>query len=126
MTAQQRDSWSYQRCPECEGVWIETAVFLEMFRAAQPDHRREELMVHNDGTPRRSCPICVEPMDIAWLEFLPLEQCESHGLWFDQGELERALAYDVVPDNIPDPTAKHRRAQHERVRRKLRKKGVIV
>ena len=34
-------------------------------------------------------------MDIAWLDFLSIDQCEAHGVWFDRAELEKALSSQV-------------------------------
>lgn len=55
----------------------------------------DELLVHNDGSARRPCPICSDAMEIAWLDFLQLDQCADHGIWFDAGELDRALQDDT-------------------------------
>lgn len=90
----------FLHCDRCAGAWMEVAAFLADFRAAHPDRHVEELMEHNDGTPRRPCPVCGETMAIAWLEFLQLDQCEPHGVWFDKGELERAMAGDLIPAEV--------------------------
>jgi Zn-finger nucleic acid-binding protein len=87
-------------CDGCGGAWMEVASFLADLRRAQPTLAVEELMEHNDGTPRRPCPRCGEAMSIVWLEFLQLDQCEQHGVWFDRGELDRALRGDVVPPEV--------------------------
>jgi len=85
----------FSRCPKCQGLWFESAAFWSLFREAQPDVEQTELMIHNDGTPRRPCPECGQDMDIGWINLLQLDQCEQHGIWFDRGELERALDHDV-------------------------------
>src|SRR5262245_46017631 len=82
-----RDGRHWARCAGCGGIWMEVAQFLTLLREAQPDKRVDELMVHNDGSPRRPCPVCAELMDLAWLDFLALDQCEAHGIWFDGQEL---------------------------------------
>src|SRR5512143_1941211 len=86
-----------EQCDRCGGAWMATDDFLAELHAAQPARRIDELMEHNDGTPRRPCPRCGERMSIAWLELLQLDQCAAHGVWFDRGELDRALAGDVMP-----------------------------
>ncbi|MBT8493287.1 MAG: zf-TFIIB domain-containing protein [Deltaproteobacteria bacterium] len=91
----------YARCPACGGVWIAEQAFFSLLRHRHPDARIDEVMVHNDGSPRVGCPICQEPMDIGWLDFLQIDRCEhAHGLWFEAGELERALAYDIGQDVV--------------------------
>jgi Zn-finger nucleic acid-binding protein len=87
-------------CDRCGGSWMEVASFLADLRRAQPRLAVDELMEHNDGTPRRPCPVCKEPMAIVWIEFLQLDQCQHHGVWFDPGELERAFKGDVVPPDV--------------------------
>ncbi len=81
-----------ERCPRCGGLWIETTSFLALLGATPTAQHPDELMVHNDGSRRRACPHCLEPMDLAWIDFLQLDQCLEHGVWLDAGELERALA----------------------------------
>jgi Zn-finger nucleic acid-binding protein len=97
-------------CDGCGGAWMEVAAFLADLRDAQPGRAVDELLEHNDGTPRRPCPRCGEKMAIAWLEFLQLDQCAAHGVWFDRGELDRALRGDVVP---PVVAAVLRRAEQQ-------------
>jgi Zn-finger nucleic acid-binding protein len=87
-------------CDRCGGAWMEAAPFLADLRRAQPRLAADELMEHNDGTPRRRCPVCTVPMAIVWVEYLQLDHCREHGVWFDPGELDRALAGDVVPAEI--------------------------
>ena len=38
---------------ECGGWFLDEPAFLAMLRKAQPKHDVEELMEHNDGSPRR-------------------------------------------------------------------------
>lgn len=87
-------------CPKGCGVWLSHQPFFEKLRIARPESRLTELMVHNDGTERRPCSVCGEAMEIAWIDFLQLDQCERHGIWFDAGELDRALHGDNVPHEI--------------------------
>jgi Zn-finger nucleic acid-binding protein len=86
------------RCSSCKGAWIDHPSFFELLKHAPATLELEELMVHNDGSERRPCPVCKETMDIAWIDFLQLDQCEKHGIWFDSGELRRALAGEVCDE----------------------------
>ncbi len=69
-----------------------TETLLGLMAATPMAQKLPELMVHNDGSRRRACPHCGEPMDLAWIDFLQLDQCAEHGVWLDRGELEAALA----------------------------------
>jgi Zn-finger nucleic acid-binding protein len=94
-------------CDGCGSAWMEVATFLADLRDAQPALAVDELVEHNDGTPRRPCPRCGVKMSIVWLEFLQLDQCDAHGVWFDRGELQRSLRGEVVP---PEAAAVLKRA----------------
>ncbi|HEY2744143.1 MAG TPA: zf-TFIIB domain-containing protein [Polyangia bacterium] len=96
-------SWSVgetpcERCRRCGAIWIEPISFLAILGATPTAQHPDELMVHNDGSPRRACPHCLEPMDLVWIDFLQLDQCREHGVWLDAGELERALV-SAQPDS---------------------------
>lgn len=98
-------------CEECGAAWMDTADFLALLRDHQPRLAVDELLEHNDGSPRRPCPRCGDKMAIVWVEYLKLEQCRDHGVWFDRGELDRALAGDTAPRWIgvrPPPRRGHR------------------
>jgi Zn-finger nucleic acid-binding protein len=89
-------------CQRCGAAFVETATFLEMLRHERPMLGVEELMEFNDGTPRRPCPRCGAQMAIVWLELLQLDECPDHGVWFDPGELKRALVGELVPPQVAD------------------------
>lgn len=83
-------------CTGCRATWLSTDAFWALFREHQPNALVEELLIHNDGSPRQRCPRCKKMMSQAWLDFLELETCEGcRGLWLERGELARALAYEV-------------------------------
>lgn len=87
------DGW---QCDRCHGIWMSEPAFWSLFRRHQPDSDVRELLIHNDGTPRRPCPACREQMDISWIDFLQLDRCpRAHGIWFDDGEIQRAVRFDV-------------------------------
>jgi Zn-finger nucleic acid-binding protein len=90
-----------ERCSRCGGLWMDNAAFLALLAATPTAQPLAELMVHNDGSPRRPCPHCAQLMDLAWIDFLKLDQCAEHGVWLDAGELERALT-----SAQPDPELK--------------------
>lgn len=89
------ESWRIWRCGQCQSSWLSLADFSDLMARFQPKRAGDDVLIHNDGSPRRPCPECRETMDIAWVEFLQLDCCERHGLWCDRGELERALAGEV-------------------------------
>ena len=38
-----------------------------------------------------ACPVCREKMGTISLQAVPVEHCNTHGLWFDKAELETVL-----------------------------------
>jgi Zn-finger nucleic acid-binding protein len=87
-------------CEQCGGAWMRADEFLVMLREHQPRLALDELPELDDGTPRRPCPSCGAKMAIAWLELMRLDQCEAHGVWFDPGELDRALDGNTRPREL--------------------------
>lgn len=78
-------------CERCGGAWMDVDAFLAELRVRQPGLATEELLSFPDGSPRRHCPRCGETMELVWVELIRLDQCRPHGIWFDRGELTRAL-----------------------------------
>lgn len=99
----------YRRCERCSASLIADEAFAALFAEAQPERGAAPIIVHNDGSERLPCPVCRNLMDVAWIEFLRLQRCENHGTWFEPGALARALAYDVMPDELDDLSRKWRR-----------------
>lgn len=85
------------RCPRCLGLLIEPSVVRELFHDASKAAGRErdmpELMEHEFGDPPRPCAICGEPMRREFYDWLQLDECEAHGIWFDDGELDELIQY---------------------------------
>ncbi len=76
---------------KCGGMWIPELEFLALLHATPEAQHFDELMEHNDGSPRRPCPVCGELMNLAWIDFLKIDRCPQHGVWLDPGELDEAL-----------------------------------
>jgi Zn-finger nucleic acid-binding protein len=92
LVAYRIDDAPCELCPRCSGMWIDTVAFLQLMRKSATAQHLDELMVHNDGSPRRKCPHCGELMDLAWIDALQIDQCAEHGVWLDPGVLPKALA----------------------------------
>ncbi|MBT8496161.1 MAG: zf-TFIIB domain-containing protein [Deltaproteobacteria bacterium] len=95
---------SYLRCPECGAAWMTEDTFRAAVAAVGgPDVK---LVVDNTDARLRPCPACTAPMDVVWVDFLQLDRCPSHGIWFDSGELQKALGSNQgtdpgTPNRIP-------------------------
>ena len=91
LVAAHTHGYECEHCPHCGGVWIAEATLLSLLRATPTAQHPDELMEHNDGSPRRGCPHCGLRMNLAWIDFLQLDRCPEHGVWLDKGELSEAL-----------------------------------
>jgi Zn-finger nucleic acid-binding protein len=64
-------------------MWLPEALVQE--RAART------LVFTGGGYSERHCPVCDETMDEPLVFDVPIDRCESHGMWFDKAELDRVL-----------------------------------
>ena len=87
-------------CDGCEGVFLETGA-LEALRGNRPPARPydlgRELPPERVSTERYvPCPRCAEVMNrnvFGGHSGVVVDACSAHGVWFDRGELERALNF---------------------------------
>lgn len=108
------DGVHVQVCSGCRGTWMPTDAFWALLHEHQPKARVEELLIHNDGSPRHRCPQCKNLMDHAWLDFLQLDTCEPcGGLWLEPRELDRALASKFGHEQIKWLSNAHKRKNRD-------------
>jgi Zn-finger nucleic acid-binding protein len=93
-------------CIEGHGIWFDAQELRHLFAAGGvPDavlSLEERLRVLSTGTrgAKRRCPRCRTRMDHVSVpdhpEQILLDRCpRGHGLWFDEGELERIVAQEI-------------------------------
>jgi Zn-finger nucleic acid-binding protein len=91
-------------CPQCGGLWIDEMVVSEMvleMLPPQPISRLELRVLDRAGEPI-ACPTCKGPMHTATIHGVGLDRCGKHGVWFEAGELQRALER-VADPRLPPP-----------------------
>lgn len=87
----------FECCPHCKGVWLDGGELYLLSQSPQDLEGRLEGGVSNPRTSDRSCPRCESEMKTGSLLHpdLEVEQCsECQGLWFDEGEVKRAIRLD--------------------------------
>lgn len=83
-------------CTGCEGIWLDSGemkTLLERSGAQDPHLVTVECMTGKESV--RKCPICTKGMEKVLMgkaNPVLLDECADHGLWFDRGELKKALA----------------------------------
>lgn len=83
-------------CTRCEGIWLDSGE-LELLAAKESgsDALLGRFTPAGSKENKRSCPICSKAMKKVLAggeDPVLLDQCPKHGLWFDRGELKKALA----------------------------------
>ena len=94
---------SARACPACGGLWLDEMVMSEMvleMLPPQPISRLELAVLERTGEPI-ACPTCKAPMHAATIHGVGLDRCARHGVWFDAGELQRALERVADPRRAP-------------------------
>lgn len=81
----------FERCSSCHGNWVESLTLVEMFEKLRPGQGMPLMTPRQDSEGELRCPTCTRPMLKQWLHMLALDQCSSHGIWFDGDELEQTL-----------------------------------
>ena len=83
-----------QECPECSGVWVETAALEEIENRVFPDEMRKGTLKYGSQDSDLSCPHCGKTM----VRFryrannLELDHCpDDAGFWLDKDEDKRIL-----------------------------------
>lgn len=81
-------------CQQCGAAWVHHAHLDNMLALMVPAGVDRPQLVrrpsHHDD-PVRHCPECDRPMAQWMVGADRIDQCDTHGLWFDPGELARVL-----------------------------------
>ena len=84
-------------CPGCDGIWLDRGEVFQFSDDPQRLQRGLDEADYSGESLERSCPRCRVAMtgitfleDDLWLDYCP----DCSGLWFDAGELERAVEAD--------------------------------
>lgn len=88
-------------CGDCAGVMVSKDELAGMLEYIYPDDKRplaQQLAPHRSQ--ERACPTCRARMDGFRLNGVAIDQCFTHGFWFDRDELEKALQGTNTPDAI--------------------------
>ncbi len=104
MIVVERDGIELDWCPGCPGLWFDAG---ELDLLAEKNHLppadRDGAGLSPDPSAERGlpCPRCDRKMEKVWLDPLRtvlVDRC-GHGLWFDRGEVGRAL--DAIRPETP-------------------------
>ena len=96
-------AYTLAECPGCHGVWMDGGFVAQLCAHA---HVRDTLAERLSADPVpapagasvtfRTCPVCGSRMSrviFGHTSNVTLDACPAHGVWFDEGELERILAF---------------------------------
>jgi Zn-finger nucleic acid-binding protein len=85
------DAGSVRGCAACGGQWVRAEVLQDMTTTMQITARPIRMQWRRDQHETLSCPTCGEAMEMWKLYEVPIDRCQRHGLWFDNGELMMVL-----------------------------------
>ena len=86
------DRWG---CDAGDGVFVEYAALEAMLAEMANAPWETPAPAGPQGT--RACPACSQTMALQEIEGVTVDRCTTHGIWFDTGELERALQHTGEP-----------------------------
>lgn len=86
--------------------------------------KREDTTPEEEGVVERAegtrpCPVCAEVMSVERLNGVSVDVCDAHGIWLDNGELERIVFVRKAKD-----VQKRMRVQ-KKLRNKARRGGAV-
>jgi Zn-finger nucleic acid-binding protein len=91
-------------CDACRGVMVTRDELREMLREIHPKEKRsleqQLIPLASDDDGARTCPHCNAKMDAFALNRIPIDQCFTHGFWFDRDELEKVLQGNTSPEEF--------------------------
>lgn len=97
------DDFEIDRCFSCSGIWIDSLELEALFENAPLKKEALDSLEFTACSEKdKKCPVCRRKMKklLSRKTDTVLDQCSSHGIWFDQGELEKVLY--TCPDSKPN------------------------
>lgn len=82
-------------CMECKGIWLDIGELEYLIAEEDGDEYLEPMAAVGVKGKGRACPICTRSMKKIHLgptKDILLDQCPSHGIWFDRGELNKFIS----------------------------------
>jgi Zn-finger nucleic acid-binding protein len=84
-----------QLCRKCGGLWILPDEFQRLATTLASNATVDEARSQDTSASRLHCPVCRIGMISRRRYGSELDVCESHGVWFDHGELQAVLGATV-------------------------------
>jgi Zn-finger nucleic acid-binding protein len=92
-------------CLNCGGIWLDKGELELLLETEEERDRLRDLFKKAESVNEKSyrCPICGKRMDkdsVGEEKKLIIDRCKkNHGLWFDEGELQKLVAIDTGSSN---------------------------
>lgn len=85
----ERYGLSLDRCPQCDGLWLDYAELDELEDTVFPEDEFKGTLIFSDAETALACPVCGQSLKAFQyrLHSLVVEHCpQMHGFWLDAGE----------------------------------------
>jgi Zn-finger nucleic acid-binding protein len=98
-----RDGENYNRCPRCSGIWLDHEEFHQATKESdiyrdEDTHKKYFRGPVTDPVEYIPCVRCGKLMNrknFAHISGVIIDECRSHGVWLDAGELEKIRVFIV-------------------------------
>lgn len=92
-------------CARCGGQWLDERRVVDKLTQMRADLEPVKLVIVRRGgrdpfVGRGPCPTCTQPLVAALFNDVAVDRCAEHGMWFDAGELARALLRSADPGHV--------------------------
>ena len=92
-------------CINCGGIWLDNGELELLLETVEERDRLKDLFIEAESIKERRypCPICGKRMNKVFVgeeRKVIIDKCKkNHGLWFDQGELQKVVEIDTGNSN---------------------------
>lgn len=99
------DKIEIDHCINCGGIWLDKGELELLLETEEERARLKDLFKEAESVKERSyhCPICGKRMNKVFVgkeRKVIIDKCKkNHGLWFDQGELQKVVEIDTGNSN---------------------------
>jgi len=99
------DKIEIDHCINCGGIWLDNGELELLLETKEERNRLKDLFKEAESVKERSysCPICGKRMNKVFVgeeRKVIIDKCKkNHGLWFDQGELQKVVEIDTGNSN---------------------------
>jgi hypothetical protein len=88
------DRFEIDRCFRCRGIWLDSGELEFLLGAETGNEYVKTIKTAVTSEKDKKCPVCSVKMAkmTTCSQDIIFDRCRDHGIWFDEGELEKILS----------------------------------